>query len=80
MRAYPEQSFRACLGILGLAKRYGPERLEAACRRALGSGLYQYRSLKSILAHGYDRLEPEPVSALTSSPAHAHVRGATYYA
>lgn len=80
MRAYPEQSFRACLGILGLAKRYGPERLEAACRRALVSGLHQYRGIKSILEHAADRLDPEPASSPTHGPAHAHVRGATYYA
>ena len=44
-RKHPEQAYRSCLGILGLAKRYSPERLEAACQRAnaadpgLGLGL-----------------------------------------
>ena len=34
MRAkpHPEQGFRSCLGILRLAKEYGVDRLEAACR------------------------------------------------
>src|SRR5712691_11510970 len=32
-RPHPEQGYRSCLGILRLAKRYGPERLEAACAR-----------------------------------------------
>src|SRR5437899_261236 len=33
-RPHPEQGYRSCLGILRLAKRYGLERLEAACTRA----------------------------------------------
>src|SRR5271170_6207678 len=31
-KPHPEQGFRACLGILRLAKTYGTERLEAACQ------------------------------------------------
>ena len=34
----PEQGFRSCIGILGLAKRYDAERLDAACARALALG------------------------------------------
>ena len=30
-KAYPEQGFRSCMGIISLAKRYTRERLEAAC-------------------------------------------------
>ena len=30
-RPHPEQGFRSCIGILRLAKRYDPERLDAAC-------------------------------------------------
>ena len=32
-KPHPEQGFRSCLGIMGLAKSYGPERIEAAARR-----------------------------------------------
>jgi transposase len=31
---HPEQSYRTCLGIFGLFKRFSPQRLETACRRA----------------------------------------------
>ncbi len=34
-RRHPQQGFRSCLGIMRLGKRYGAERLEAACVRAL---------------------------------------------
>jgi transposase len=37
-RPHPEQGYRSCLGILRLAKRDGPTRLEAACARALAVG------------------------------------------
>src|SRR3954451_6991624 len=44
-RPHPEQGFRACLGILRLARRYGVERLEAACGRGLGIGARSYGSI-----------------------------------
>lgn len=34
-RPHPEQGYRSCLGIFRLGRTYGPDRLEAACRRAL---------------------------------------------
>lgn len=36
-RPPPQQGFRACLGIMRLGKRYGDDRLEAACRTGLWS-------------------------------------------
>jgi hypothetical protein len=33
-RPHPEQGFRSCIGILGLAKRYDPERVDDACAQA----------------------------------------------
>jgi transposase len=34
-RPHPEQGFRSAIGILGLVKRYGCERVDAACAQAL---------------------------------------------
>lgn len=78
-RAHPQHGFRPCLGILRLGKRYGDERLEAACRRALAIGSPSYQSVRSILAKGLDRtLLAEP--AQTTLPLeHDNVRGAAYY-
>jgi transposase len=39
------QAYRAALGILRLAKTYGPDRLEAACGRALKIQSVTYRSI-----------------------------------
>ena len=46
-RRHPQQAYRTCLGILGLAKRYTKERLEAASGRALASGIRSYTILVS---------------------------------
>lgn len=78
-RAHPQQGFRSCLGILRLAERYGNDRLEAACRRALRLNVCRYKSLASILERGLDRQPlPEPTE-LTLPVAHDHVRGPGYY-
>jgi len=79
-RPHPEQSYRACLGLLNLAKKYSQERLEAACRRALDIGAYNRKSVASILNKGLDKLPLEnnqPSSQGCGS--HDNVRGAQYY-
>ena len=78
-KPHPEMGYRACLGILSLAKCYSHLRLEAACRRALQAQACSYHSLKSILKRGLDRqgaLTPEPER---SSPQHENLRGGNYY-
>ena len=63
-----------------LAKRYGPERLEAACVRAVAVDARSYRHVDSILKHGLDRLAPAVASVqLTLTPVHEHLRGRDYY-
>jgi transposase len=78
-KPHPEQGFRSCLGIIRLGKGVGPERLEAACGRALRLDTCSYRSIKSILENGLDRALPEPQGPVPS-PAHENVRGQAYYA
>lgn len=77
-RTHPQQGYRAALGVLRLAKAYGPDRLEAACQRAFRIQSVTYRSIDSILKHGLDR--PARQAAQASLPLdHANVRGAEYY-
>ena len=78
-RPHPEMGFRSCLGIIRLGKGVGPERLEAACARALRFDTCTYQSVKSILEKGLERQGLEPELPL-SSPAHQNVRGQAYYA
>ncbi len=75
---HPEHAYRACLGLLSLAKRYGEARLEAACTMALALGTCKYTHIRDILANRRDQLAGSDTPAW-SSPQHAHVRGAGYY-
>lgn len=51
-RAHPEMGYRSCLGLLSLAKRFGRERLEAACGVARRNNTINRRSIISILTAG----------------------------
>jgi transposase len=77
-RAHPEQSFRSCRGIISLAKRYGDNRLEAACRRAITIKGISYRSIKATLENDLDQ---KPLITQPELPlvAHENVRGTNYY-
>ena len=78
---HPEHGYRACLGLLSLAKRYGKPRLETACGLALQLGSCKYRDVREILSNKRD-LQPAQAPAETSdwvSPDHAHLRGSDYY-
>jgi len=79
-RPHPEQGYRACLGLLRLGQRHGADRLEAACQRALSIRGISYRSVKSILQSGLDRMPLETQTTLSLPQAHENVRGADYYA
>lgn len=79
-RPHPEHGYRACLGLKRLAKQYGPERLSAACQRALAIRGASYTSVHSILKKGLDQVptvvDPPPnVVPLV----HPNLRGTAYY-
>jgi transposase len=77
-RPHPEQGYRSCLGIIGLEKRFGAERLEAAALRALEIGARNYPSVKSILEKGLDQV-PVPKSSEHEPIHHTNIRGSGYY-
>ncbi|HZD65340.1 MAG TPA: IS21 family transposase [Acidimicrobiales bacterium] len=77
-RPHPEQGYRSCLGIIRLADRYGADRVEAACGRAAFLHAYSYRSVRSILQTGLDKVpveKPRPVG----HPRHDNLRGETEF-
>lgn len=49
------ENLRAVQGLLGLKKKYGAARLEAACTRALAYDNPRYRAVKTILEKGLDQ-------------------------
>src|SRR6266498_3205865 len=64
---------RAAQGVLGLAGKHTPARLEAACAKAIAVGDPSYRTVKGILAAGAET-EPAPPSAGDGGAA-AHLHG-----
>ncbi len=80
-RPHPEQGYRSCLGLLRLGKTYSPERLEAACARALQMKAYSYKNVESILKKGLDRQPLMAAPSQTPLPLleHANLRGKEYY-
>jgi hypothetical protein len=77
---HPEMGYRACLGLIRLAGKYSPARMEAAASRAVLTGACRYRSVKSILKNSLDQ-QPLPGSSppLTTPPPHDNIRGAEYF-
>jgi transposase len=78
-RSHPEQGFRACLGIVRLAKAFSPSRVEAAASRALDIGARTYGSVKSILDNNLDRFAAPQRTADGVTILHRNIRGARYY-
>ena len=76
-RRHPEHGYRACLGLLSLAKRFTHPRLEAACVVALALGTTNSTHVRDILLNGRDRVTP--ATQEWTSPEHVHVRGPGYY-
>ena len=77
-RKHPEQGYRSCLGVIRLADKFGRDRLDAACKRALEINARSYSSVQSILKNG---LESRPRNRTTEEPAipHPNIRGADYF-
>jgi len=81
-KLHPEQGYRSCLGVIRLGKRYGNDRLEKACERALALRSPSYRTIQSILKTGFDSrpLPDTEARADTTDPVdHENIRGPAYY-
>jgi hypothetical protein len=78
----PEQGYRACLGLMRTAEKYGSSRMNAACERALRVGTPggpHRRAIEAILKRGLDQ-QPLGAAPTRSTPLqHENVRGGDYY-
>jgi transposase len=63
---------RSAQGVIGLADRHDPSRLEAACARAITAGDPSYRTVKGILAAGTEGDNPAPSSGDGGAGAFLH--------
>jgi transposase len=78
IRPHPQQGFRSCLGIMSLGKKYSNERLEAAACRALAIRSFSYRSIRSILKSGLDKVSAETKEVMPAID-HDNIRGQQYF-
>jgi transposase len=78
-KPHPEHGFRGCLGIIRLSRSYGPERVEQASYRALQLEVYSFRSIKSMLAKGLDKVVQLDTAQRPESIDHENLRGEHYY-
>ena len=77
-RTHPEQSYKVCLGVINLSKKYGEGRVDRACKRALEFHYYSYKAVKNILEKGLDKIE-ELQLVHQKLPEHQNIRGSEYY-
>ncbi len=76
---HPESGYRGCLGIIRLAGKYSPKRVEAASERALLTGACRYKRIESILKTSLDQVPLESATPPASTPPHDNIRGAEYF-
>jgi transposase len=69
---------RAAQGVIGLADKHDPSRLEAACAKAVTAGDPSYRTVRGILAAGTERDQLPPSAG--DSGAAAFLRGPASFA
>ena len=73
-RKHPEETLRSAQGILRLARDFSPQRLEAACERALALKSFSYRTVRTLI---------ETPAGAATQPAldllHENVRGSKYF-
>jgi transposase len=74
---YPEQNYKSCNGVLMLAKKYGSDRMEAACGRILQGSRVNYTLIRNILVNGMDKLQDTP--SVQPSLFHENIRGSQHY-
>jgi transposase len=75
---FPEQTYRACKGMLSLGAKYGKIRLEAACTMAMILPTTTYGIVANILKNNRD-LADSSQSTEQSLPKHDNIRGKQSY-
>jgi hypothetical protein len=66
---------RSAQGVIGLADKHNPGRLEAACGKAIAAGDPSYRTIKGILAAGTETDDGPPATGDGGAAALLHGPG-----
>jgi len=78
-KAFPEQTYNACLGILRLGKKYGQHRLEAACTLVLQGPRVNFGIVNNILKNNMDKQLKNKANEDYKTPPHENIRGPENY-
>ena len=75
-----QQGYKACMGLLKLADKYTPERLENACKKALSyTPRPSLKHIQAILSSGQDLQNDEPTEQPNRASQYGFTRGEDYY-
>jgi hypothetical protein len=79
--AVQEQGWRSARGLQRVGEKYGPERTERACERALGFGARSYKPVERLLRLGREQgaVAQDDAIPKDSGIAHENVRGPGYF-
>jgi transposase len=91
-RKHPQQAFNSAQGVIRLGKRYGNDRVERACSRALEVGAHSYQFVKEVLKNKMDGAgrdyDDSPIEPATNPETNEiqlallsteNIRGSGYY-
>ena len=81
-KRHPEQAYRSALGCIRLADKFGDERLNLACKKALSYGSSNYQTVKNMLKNNMEKIEnekPKQLSLIEQFTDSENVRGAEFY-
>ena len=78
-KTHHEQAYRACLGLLSLAKKYSNAKLELACAYAIYHNAKSRKSIQSILKNELYLNFESQMTQTQIIPQHQNIRGSNYY-
>jgi transposase len=77
-KRHPEQAFKVCMGIMSLAKKYGSNELDTACKQAIYFNYYSYKWLHNHLKNKMSVIE-NTIPLFQDLPEHENIRGQNYF-
>ncbi len=77
--SHQEKGTKSCIGIISLVNKFSAARVEAACERSLVINSVSYKSIRSILQTGRDKIALSVQQGEVAAVAHENIRGSGYF-
>lgn len=73
---FEEQAYKSCMAVINFSRKYGNERVDRACQKAIALNAVSYTTLKNILKNGQDKqpFNSNSSDADTPTPYHDNLR------